>query len=101
MIWRHLAQLLIVLNVLDLGTTIVAVGELGFEEANPLIAPFVLNPLFWIVKLVVPTMIALYFARKAQTEWSWGAFLVLGCLLYGAVVTNNIVGIIGALRALN
>ena len=96
----RLALLGSILNVLDLGTTILAVGFLGAVEMNPIIAPYVMNPWFWALKIATITGVFWAAAYYAQLHRSARATLFIMVGIMAIVVSSNILGIIQVLQRL-
>lgn len=83
---------LILLNVLDVVTTLFALTMGGGKEANPLMAPVAGNPWALVVtKLVVITMFVIA-VRRAPLRRGHAASL-FACGLYTTVVVSNILTI--------
>ncbi len=96
----RLALLGAILNVLDMATTIVAVGYMGAIERNPLIADVVLEPWFWATKVAFITSIFWATAYVAQKNKVYLASLLAMVGIMALVVMSNIAGIISTLGRL-
>ncbi len=89
----RLALLGSILNILDIGTTILAVGFLGAVEMNPIIAPYVMNPWFWALKIATITGVFWAAAYYAQLHRSARATLFIMVGIMAVVVASNVMGI--------